>query len=197
MDSLRASKETRSSRVETAQDTLVDVQSRRLYLCSDVTDDTVFKLLVGLDILNQDSKPIELLINSPGGYIYDGFALFDAIRNSPNVITAIATGHVMSMATVILQAADHRLMTRRCRLMIHPSHCDPGHLVAREAVALGRETQAIEQQVANVLAWRTGQSLDAIKKLIDEETYMDTLMAQELNFVDGIYEGPQGPKRTP
>jgi ATP-dependent Clp endopeptidase proteolytic subunit ClpP len=74
---------------------------------------------------NQDAesrkgnKPITIIMNNPGGEVYHGLAIYDAIRNCKNHVTIKVYGHAMSMGSWILQAADHRIMTENSRIMIH------------------------------------------------------------------------------
>jgi ATP-dependent protease ClpP protease subunit len=85
--------------------------------------ETVVKALHILD--NQDSasmkgeKPINVIMNNIGGEVYHGMAIYDAISNCKNHVTIRVYGHAMSMGSLILQAADQRIMTRHSRIMIH------------------------------------------------------------------------------
>jgi ATP-dependent protease ClpP protease subunit len=65
------------------------------------------------------NKPITIIMNNIGGDEYHGMAIFDAIENCKNHVTIKIYGHAMSMGSVILQAADHRMMSRNSRIMIH------------------------------------------------------------------------------
>jgi len=85
--------------------------------------ESVIKALHILD--NQDdhsrkgNRPINIIMNNIGGDEYHGMAIFDAIQNCKNHITIRVHGHAMSMGSIILQAADERVMTRNSRIMIH------------------------------------------------------------------------------
>jgi ATP-dependent protease ClpP protease subunit len=88
--------------------------------------ETVIKALHILD--NQDAasmkgeKPINIIMNNIGGDVYHGMAIYDAISNCKNHVTIRVHGHAMSMGSIILQAADQRIMTRHSRIMIHYGH---------------------------------------------------------------------------
>lgn len=64
-------------------------------------------------------RPINIIMNNIGGDEYHGMAIFDAIQNCKNHITIRVHGHAMSMGSIILQAADERVMTKNSRIMIH------------------------------------------------------------------------------
>jgi ATP-dependent Clp endopeptidase proteolytic subunit ClpP len=110
--------------------------TRTIYMGSASTDDEgcesgvdhmmAEQMIKTLHILdNQDAesrkgnKPITIIMNNPGGEVYHGLAIYDAIRNCKNHITIKVYGHAMSMGSWILQAADYRVMTPNSRIMIH------------------------------------------------------------------------------
>jgi len=88
-----------------------------------VMAETIMKALHILD--NQDAaskrgeKPINIMMNNVGGDIFHGMAIYDSIKNCKNHITIRVHGHAMSMGSIILQSADHRLMTQNSKIMIH------------------------------------------------------------------------------
>ena len=71
-----------------------------------------------LEKKNSDQE-INIIMNNPGGDWYHGMAIYDAIHNSPCHCTVKVYGHAMSMGSIILQAADHRIMMPNSRFMIH------------------------------------------------------------------------------
>ena len=74
----------------------------------------------GLHVLERGGdKPITIIMNNPGGDWYHGMAIYDAIKNSKCHSTIKVYGHAMSMGSIILQAADHRVMMPHSRFMIH------------------------------------------------------------------------------
>jgi len=80
----------------------------------------VIKDLHILDNVGQDGdKPINIIMNNPGGDWYHGMAIYDAITACKNHITITIFGYAMSMGSIILQAADERVMSRNSRMMLH------------------------------------------------------------------------------
>lgn len=77
-------------------------------------------LIKGMHTLeSKNKKPITIIMNNPGGDWYHGMAIYDAIKSSPCECTIKVYGHAMSMGSIILQAADHRIMMPNSRFMIH------------------------------------------------------------------------------
>ncbi|HUM41624.1 MAG TPA: ATP-dependent Clp protease proteolytic subunit [Fervidobacterium sp.] len=73
-----------------------------------------------LDSLSSDGdKPINVVLNSNGGDVLSGMAIYDKITQCKNHVTILGTGRIMSISAWIMQAADHRVMTKNSRMMIH------------------------------------------------------------------------------
>jgi ATP-dependent Clp endopeptidase proteolytic subunit ClpP len=81
------------------------------------------RIIKGLHILDSSApsndQPITIIMNNPGGDEYHGMAIYDAIKSCKNHVTIKVIGHAMSMGSIILQAADHRVMSPNSRMMIH------------------------------------------------------------------------------
>ena len=108
----------------------VDLHRRLIYLGSLSSDDkgnesgVDFRmseiLIKGISILESiSSDPITIIMNNPGGDVYHGFAIYDAIKSSECNIRIVVYGMAMSMGSVILQAADYRVMMPNSTMMMH------------------------------------------------------------------------------
>jgi ATP-dependent Clp endopeptidase proteolytic subunit ClpP len=109
----------------------IDVERRTIFMnassegddCGIIDTSNADHVIKSLHLLvsNEKSKkkPITIVMNSPGGTMYDGNAIYDAIKNCPAHITVLVLGRAMSMASVILQAADRRILSRNATLMLH------------------------------------------------------------------------------
>lgn len=71
-------------------------------------------------------KPITIIMNNPGGDVQHGMAIYDAIKHCKNHVTIKVYGQAMSVGSIILQAADKRIMTRHSKIMIHYGELDVG-----------------------------------------------------------------------
>ena len=107
----------------------LDVDNRTIYMGSissnDGTESGVDSFMAesfikGIHILeSKNNSPITIIMNNPGGDWYHGMAIYDAIRNTKNHCTIKVYGYAMSMGSIILQAADHRIMMPNSKFMIH------------------------------------------------------------------------------
>ena len=78
------------------------------------------RAIKNLHILDRsNSEPITVILNTTGGSVFDGMAIYDAIKSCKSHVTVKATGSVMSMGTLILQAADKRVLSKNAIFMIH------------------------------------------------------------------------------
>lgn len=105
----------------------LDIGSRTLWL-NDLGEDEeehnrLQKFLMDLHVLDSmapsGDKPITIIMNHSGGEVYEGMAIYDAIQAANNHITIIVRGRACSMGAIILQAADHRVLSPHSVVMIH------------------------------------------------------------------------------
>ncbi len=110
-------------------DNNVDIDNRTIYIGSTHKEDgeesgvdnfMAESVIKGMHVLERkNTDQITLLMNNPGGDWFHGMAIYDAIKTSNCYCVIKVYGHAMSMGSVILQAADHRIMTPNSKLMIH------------------------------------------------------------------------------
>lgn len=127
-------KKNQNDNVELFHGYSIYIPTRTIYIGSESSSDALIehgeesgvdhsmsdRFLKNLHILESLSEePITVILNNPGGDWYHGMAIYDAIKNSKCEITVTVYGHAMSMASVILQAADKRIMAPNAKLMIH------------------------------------------------------------------------------
>lgn len=105
----------------------ISLETRTIYMGSDNkdTDESgvdhrmAERVIKGLHLLSQSEAPITILMNNLGGDFVHGFAIYDAIKEKRNHITIKVYGYCMSMGTLILQAADERILAPNSQFMVH------------------------------------------------------------------------------
>lgn len=127
------------------------------YSADEVSPYMAESVIKGLTVLNlKPTEPISILLNSPGGDITQGLAIYDAIKRSPCHIEIIATGQCMSSASIILQAADKRILTKNCFVMVHDgTDANEGRPV--DVLAWAKFGQVINKIMYNIYAERSGK----------------------------------------
>ena len=137
----------------------------------------------------ENPQAVTVHINSPGGDVWEGFAIHDYFINLGIPVNTIGEGKVFSIATVILLAGDKgsREMTPNATFMIHnPMSGEWGNADELEKVA--EELRAIEGRLGNFYSQKTGQEFDLLKDMMDAETFLSADDALRLGFVDSIRE---------
>lgn len=138
------------------------------------------------DLNRVESDHITVAINSPGGDVFDGTAIFNALRNHPANITTRIDGIAASMASIIALAGDTVQMASNAYFMIHnPWTMTWGdeHDLRKEADLLGR----IGGNLAETYMDKTGKSLDDIRAAMDDETwFIGGQEAADFGFIDEI-----------
>jgi ATP-dependent Clp protease protease subunit len=170
---------------------------RTIYFFDEVNNASVCEVIRLIQDLTKENpkKPIELVINSIGGDIYDGLALYDNLRHSNCKIITIGQGIIASMAVIVFLAGDIRLMTKNARLMYHQASLDFTGKLSDAEVDI-RETRALEEITLKIVAERTGQS---IKKLTKDFKSVDKYISAEKCIQEGyahkIIQNKKGDKQ--
>lgn len=95
------------------------VPTKTIFLTGEITEEKKDRFIKNLHILDSTSGRITVKLSSEGGCVVEGLAIYDAIRYCKNYVRVIGIGEVASMATIILQAGDERMLYRNSYLMIH------------------------------------------------------------------------------
>jgi ATP-dependent Clp protease protease subunit len=165
------------------------LNERIIFLGEDVNEHTANIVVAQLLHLAyaDDKKDIKLYINSPGGSVYDGLAIYDTMQYiKPDVMT-IGIGLQASMGAFLLSSGTKgkRFALPSSRIMIHqPSSGSQGKVTDMEITL--RETILLKQQLNEILAKNTGQKLSKIEKDVDRDFWMSAKEAVEYGIIDDV-----------
>ncbi len=137
------------------------------------------------------SKPISLYINSPGGSVSAGMAIYDTIQHIKSEVTTICVGIAASMGAFLLSAGTKgkRVALPHSRIMIHqPLGGTQGQRQATDIEIEAREILRIRQELDKIMAENTGQTVEKIKKDTDRDYFMSAQEAKEYGIVDRVIE---------
>jgi ATP-dependent Clp protease, protease subunit len=132
-------------------------------------------------------KDIYFYINSPGGSVYDGLAIFDTMQFIKPDVSTLCTGFAASMGTFLLAAGTKgkRFALPNARIMIHqPSGGSQG--TAADIEIQAKEVLFLRERLNKVLAERTGQSVEQIAKDTDRDNFMSAVAAKEYGLIDDV-----------
>jgi ATP-dependent Clp protease protease subunit len=157
----------------------------------DVDDEIANQIIaVMLYLDSEDSgKDIILYINSPGGMVSAGMAIFDTMQHIKSDVVTICVGLAASMGSFLLAAGakGKRLALPHSRIMIHqPSGGTRGQ--ATDIQIEAKEILRLRHQLNNIYAKNTGQPLEKIEKDMDRDYFMSAEEAKEYGLIDRVIE---------
>ncbi|MCB1109686.1 MAG: ATP-dependent Clp protease proteolytic subunit [Chlamydiia bacterium] len=172
------------------------LSKRRIFFSTAVTDQSAKDAIRKLWYLEHTNpgKPILFVINSPGGSVDSGFAIWDQIHMITSPVTTLITGIAASMGSVISLAAapGKRYATKNARIMIHQpliSGVIRGQATDLEIQA--KEIIKTRKQIVDLYANSTGKDAKLIEKTIDRDTWMSADEAKDFGLLDGIVSSYQ------
>lgn len=131
------------------------------------------------------ASQINLRINSPGGSVFDGYAIYNALRRHPATITAYVDGMAASIASIIALAGDEVVMAENALFMIH----DPSMLAMGTADDMRKAADLLDKvggQLVDTYAERTGMDPDDIRDAMAAETWYTADEALDAGFIDQV-----------
>jgi len=166
------------------------LEERKVFLWGMVDDDSakhVIDRLLYLDMIN--NKEIQLIINSPGGYVTSGFAMYDTIKSLKSPVSTVCSGLAASMGSILLSVGKkgRRFIQPHAQVMIHqPSGGARGQASNIEIQA--REIIKTKELSARLLADNCGQKFEKVLKDFDRDYWMNAEESLKYGIVDGILE---------
>lgn len=167
------------------------LKERIIFLCGPVND-TVSSLVVAqlLFLESEDpKKDIYFYINSPGGVVTSGLAMYDTMQYIKPDVATLCIGQAASMGSLLLAAGapGKRFSLPNSRIMIHqPSGGFRGQ--ASDIEIHAQETMALKKRLNEIYAKHTGQKVAAIEKAMDRDNFMSPEKAKEFGLIDEIIE---------
>ena len=165
------------------------LRERIVFLVGPVNDQSASLIVAQLLFLESENpdKDISFYINSPGGSVYDGLAIYDTMQFIKPDVSTLCTGFAASMGTFLLAAGGRgkRYALPNARIMIHqPSGGSQG--TAADVEIQAREVLYLRERLNALLAERTGQSVAQIEKDSDRDNFMSTEGAQRYGLIDDV-----------
>lgn len=183
----------------------IDVDNRVLYMGSESYSyddgetgvdhfmaERAIKGLLTLDCQYPDGdKPIKIILNSPGGDVYHGMAIYDAMRSCRNKITVIVYGYGMSMGSILLQAADKRVVAPNARIMIHYGYTSHGYNHPKINDNWNEEYKKGNKEMEQLYLKRIQEKhpkykLEDVQKLLQFDTILTAKEAVDLGLADEV-----------
>lgn len=167
------------------------LEARRLFISDAVDSHTASDLIRKLWFLElaNPGKPILLVINSPGGAVDSGFAIWDQVKMISSPVTTLVTGLAASMGSILslCAAPGRRFATPHSRIMIHQpllSGVIKGQATDLEIQA--KEMLKTRNGLIDIYVTATGKDFATIEKAIDRDTWMTAKEALDFGLLDGL-----------
>jgi ATP-dependent Clp protease protease subunit len=179
-----------SARGERSFDIYSRLLNERIVFVGSAIDDDIANLVVAqlLHLESEDpDKDISLYINSPGGVVYAGLAIYDTMRFIKPDVQTICFGVAMSMGSVLLTAGapGKRMALPNSRILIHqPSGGFQGQ--ASDIEIHARETLALREQIDEIYARHTGQAQERVRDDMERDRFFTAEQAREYGLIDRV-----------
>lgn len=167
------------------------LESRRLFFSDQVDNDSAsaaVKKLWYLELKNP-GKPITFIINSPGGSVDAGFAIWDQVKMISSPVTTVVTGLAASMGSVLSLCAEkgRRFATPHARFMIHqPAIHGVIQGQASDIEIQAKEMLKTHNMLVDLYTEKTGKPREEIERSLDRDTWFSAKEALDGNFIDKI-----------
>jgi ATP-dependent Clp protease protease subunit len=167
------------------------LKERIIFLVGPVDDHTANLIVAQLLFLESENpdKDISLYINSPGGSVYAGMAIYDTMQFIQPQVSTLCTGMAASMGAFLLTAGapGKRFALPNARIMIHqPSGGSQG--TAADIEIQAREVLFLRERLNQIMAERSGQTLEQIHRDSDRDNYMSAEQARDYGLIDQVLE---------
>ena len=179
-----------TSRGERAFDIYSRLLAERIVFLGTPIDDQIANLIIAqlLHLESEDpDKDIDLYINSPGGHVYAGLAIYDTMQFIKPDVRTICVGIAMSMGAVLLAggAEGKRMALPNSRILIHQVW--GGYQGQASDIEIhAKETIALKRKLEEIMASHTGQDVDKVKKDMDRDYFMTSDEAVEYGLIDRV-----------
>jgi ATP-dependent Clp protease protease subunit len=169
------------------------LEERKLFLWGEVSDKTARDVTEKLLYLEADApgEAITFYLNTPGGSITAGMAIFDTMKLISSPITVVVTGMAASMGSILLcgAAKGRRLIYPHARVLIHqPLISGQMIAVAVEIHIQAQEMERLRDELNTILSEASGQPIEKIRKDTDRDFYMTAKEAIDYGLADAIVE---------
>jgi ATP-dependent Clp protease protease subunit len=171
------------------------LRNRIIFLGTPINDQIANLIIAQLLFLNQEDResPISMYINSPGGQVYSGLAIYDTMQMITNPVATYAVGVTASFGTLLLAAGAKGMRYALPHATMHmhqPLGGAQGQATDIEIQA--REILRLKARLNEILAFHTSRSLEDIERDTDRDYYMDAKSAADYGLVDQVLEAPEG-----
>ncbi|MEQ8745224.1 ATP-dependent Clp protease proteolytic subunit [Pyruvatibacter sp.] len=185
-----------TSRGERAYDIFSRLLKERIIFVTGGVEDGMASLVTAQLLFLESENPkkeISMYINSPGGIVTSGMAIYDTMQFIRPKISTLCIGQAASMGSLLLAAGekDMRFALPNARIMVHqPSGGFQGQ--ASDIEIHAREVLALRERMNDIYVKHTGQSMDAVQEALERDNFMTPESAKDFGIIDAVMDSRPG-----
>ena len=188
-----------TSRGERAFDIFSRLLKERIIFLNGPVDDGVSALVCAQLLFLESENPkkeIQMYINSPGGMVTAGLAIYDTMQYVKSPVATVCMGLAASMGSFLLAAGEkgHRIALPNARIMVH----QPSGGFSGQASDIERHAEDIlkmKRRLNEIYAQHTGQPVEVVEKTLDRDYFMNSEEAKAFGIVDHVYESREASEK--
>ncbi len=165
-------------------------RERIIFLAEEVDDGIANAIVAYMLYLDSDdqNKPIYLYINSPGGSVTAGMAIYDTMQHIKSEVVTICVGLAASMGAFLLAAGTKgkRLALPHSRIMIHQPLGGTGRRQATDIEIEAKQILRVRQELNELMAFHSGKTIEQIERDTDRDNFMSAEEAREYGLIDRV-----------
>jgi len=184
----------------------IDIKHRRVFLSGEITNGKTDAVIRGLILLaDRGAEDIDFIVQSPGGEMYDTFAIYDTIKGIPNNVRTIAIGHCQSSAPLLVAAGTpgKRISLPNCHFMVHDIWTEGAPDASVEAATKElRHTKRLRSRYLELMTANSKMSLQDWRKICRRagDLFFGPVEALKYGIIDriekdNIWSGNNGEKK--
>ena len=179
-----------TGRGERAYDIFSLLLKERIIILGTPINDQIANLIVAQLLWlasEDDSKPIRMYINSPGGQVYSGMAIYDTMQQVTCPVSTVAVGFTASFGTILLTAGTQGMRYARPNATVHLHQPLGGARGQASDIAIqAQEILRLRTDLNKILSYHTGPTIERIQKDTDRDLYMTAAQARDSGLVDEV-----------
>lgn len=169
------------------------LRHREVFLTEEVNRKTAMELLKQLMYLEKEGpgEPVTIYINSPGGEVSSGLALYDYIRMMQSPVNTVCIGSAASMGAILFLAGEERSMLKNSEIMIHDPSFSAGDLGGKKPLEIREklnQLMSVRDKLSAIIAERTGMTKAQVCRQTKKDTYLNAEEALKCKIATKIVE---------
>ena len=170
------------------------LNERKIFLVDSVNAETSNQLIKQLMYLEaqEEKSEITLYINSPGGDVMGGLAVYDYIGTMKSPLKTVCIGQASSMAAILFLAGEKREMLEHTELMLHDPSYGSFDMSGKKPHEIQERLDSLNktrEKLAEIISERTGKSMEEVYAITADDTYFDAEQAIKFGLSTGIFKG--------